>query len=320
MSKSENSASFSLKDFISKPSLFDYKTSSVDAFVNTKLLHELTDDEQISIISDAMFKTMLANNKRKRYVAKILAGFFKRDFDEIYNNLSFYRNELNREAVDSKGERCDLLLHLGDDYILIEMNNKDESLRNVEYSDRVYNSKIRVSDKEYVYPIVLTINLNNFSYNDHDKAIDIYYVQNDEGEILVNKIYVQIYIPLLKKKWYTFGEESLDEFEKSLLVMATTERRKALELAKGDSILEEYVKDAKESEQYDNYLKEAYDHELSQIQAGEMRGEERGRKEERTQARKETIETIKELIKDGFDKDILVEKFKLTNEEQKQLD
>lgn len=42
-----------------------------DRFVNSKKLEELTDDYQISFVSDAMFSTMIVNAKRKMFICKI---------------------------------------------------------------------------------------------------------------------------------------------------------------------------------------------------------------------------------------------------------
>ncbi len=57
-----------------------------------------------------------------------------------------------------------------------------------------------------------------------------------------------------------------------------TNRDEAKELAKGNEVMEEYVRDAKKVEKTDEFLGQAYDHELSMLEAEREEGYSEGRK------------------------------------------
>ena len=263
-----------------KTYLSDYTPTSKNKIVNKKFTSEMTEYDQISIVSNAMFFTMLGNSERKRFICKLLSGLLDVSFEELMENSDYYKNEFDKDTVDAKSERGDLILTINNDFISVEMNLRDETQRNVDYTDKLYRSKVKVGSK-YVYPKVLSINLNNFYYEALDKPIDTFYTQNDDNVVLVDKTYIQVYLPLLMKKWYTEGTGSLSDFERSLVTMILTDRNKATELAKGDDILEDYVKEANKVLNNDNFLRESYDHELSMIEAAQEAGHEYGFEEGR---------------------------------------
>ena len=80
------------------------------------------------------------------------------------------------------------------------------------------------------------------------------------------------------KKWYTVGVKELSNFEKTTLVMVSTDRNRILELVSGDDMMKNYIEDAKNVEKDDTILKEAYDHELSARKAEREIGYEKGRR------------------------------------------
>ena len=112
-----------------------------------------------------------------------------------------------------------------------------------------------------------------------------------------------ISIPLLMKKWYTVGVKELSNFEKTTLVMVSTDRNRILELVSGDDMMKNYIEDAKNVEKDDTILKEAYDHELSARKAereigyekGLNEGHERGRRIIEGMLKKMTVAEISEL-------------------------
>lgn len=278
MTQEKCEISNSVFGYKSRLCLDDLKTSTKNKIKNSKYLDELTEDDQISIVSNSMFFTMLCNESRKKFVCKLLSTLLKCDYAELLENSRYYKNEFNKDSVENKSERGDLVINLNGDYISVEMNSRDETNRNVEYTDRLYNSKIKVGDK-YIYPKILSININNFYYEELPKHIERFRIQSDDKVCLVYKEYIHIYLPLLFQKWYNEGTEKLEDYEKVMLAMATTNRREALELVKGDDIMEEYVEEAKLAEKSDNFLKEAYDHELSERLAAREEGYDEGHEE-----------------------------------------
>ena len=81
----------------------------------------------------------------------------------------------------------------------------------MEYAHRLYSEKVKVGDDyKYKYNQVIQFNLNNFSFIGNEKIVDIYSIQNDEGLILNDKlIFINIYVPNLRKKMYNQGIENL---------------------------------------------------------------------------------------------------------------
>ena len=77
---------------------------------------------------------------------------------------------------------------------------------------------------------------------------------------LSNKlIFVQIYVPNLRKKWYTKGMKSLSEEEKYILALVEMDLDKLNDLG-GENIMDEYVKEAEEVS-FEGGVGEAYDKE-----------------------------------------------------------
>lgn len=154
--------------------------------------------------------------------------------------------------------------------------------------NEIWNMPIELYSREvkkgsdYLYTQVIQFNLNNFAFKNNDKNVDYYYVQNDEKILLHDKlIFIQIYIPNLRKKWYTSGVENLSERERFLLTLVEPEIEISKELGKGDIIMEEYVNEAILASEDDD-LGEAYDKEWAMkdlgYREGKLEGEMDGRK------------------------------------------
>ena len=139
----------------------------------------------------------------------------------------------------------------------------------MEYSFRLYSEKIKIGKTyKYNYNQVIQININNFSFIRNDKIVDIYSFKNDCGIILNDKItIIQIYVPNLRKKCYTIGEENLSEDEKYLLGLVEEDNDFSKEIGKDLDIVIEYVNEAGEVTMGTN-LGEAYDKEWALLNQG----------------------------------------------------
>ena len=219
--------------------------------------------QKISILSDTMLKAMFQNENRLKYSAKFLSYFIDLDYEVILKNIYLAKNELDKEKESSKGERCDYVAVIDNTSLNIEVNNNSslEILeRNIEYAYRLYSKKIKRGEREYDYTQVIQFNLNNFSFKGNDKIIDIYGVKNDSDLTLSDKIiFVQIYVPNLRKKWYNEGIESLNEAEKYILALVEMDIEKLKSLG-GEELMEEYVKEAEEVS-FEGGVGESYDKE-----------------------------------------------------------
>ena len=128
---------------------------------------------------------------------------------------------------------------------------------------------------------------------------------------LSNKlIFVQIYVPNLRKKWYTKGIKSLSEEEKYILALVEMDLDKLNDLG-GENIMDEYVKEAEEVS-FEGGVGEAYDKEwalrdqgyrdgLSQGKAeGFSQGKVEGKAEGISEGKNErNIEIAKNMLKDN---------------------
>ena len=273
-------------------------------------LKPIEEGEKVSLLSDSMFKTMFQNENRLKYSAKFLSYFIDLDYEVILKNIYLDKNELDKEKESSKGQRCDYVAVIDNTSLNIEVNN-NSSLRvlerNIEYAYRLYSKKIKRGEREYDYTQVIQFNLNNFSFKGNDKIIDIYGVKNDSDLTLSNKIiFVQIYVPNLRKKWYNEGIESLNEAEKYILALVEMDIEKLKSLG-GEELMEEYVKEAEEVS-FEDGFGEAYDKEWVLKDEDKTEGRIEGKRDR-------TIEIAKNMLKENFEISMISKITNLTEEE-----
>ncbi len=275
-----------------------------------KLSRNIKKGQKISILSDTMLKAMFQNENRIKYSAKFLSYFIDVEYEDILNNICLAKNELDKNNENDKGERCDYVALLSDTSLNIEVNNNSslEVLeRNMEYAHRLYSKKIKRGKENYQYTQVIQFNLNNFAFKGNDKIVDIYTVTNDDNIGLSNKlIFVQIYVPNLRKKWYTKGMKSLSEEEKYILALVEMDLDKLNDLG-GENIMDEYVKEAEEVS-FEGGVGEAYDKEWALRDQGYREGMSQGKS-------KEKIEIAKNLLKNNVDISVIASSTGLTEDE-----
>lgn len=198
--------------------LSDLEITTEGRIVNQTMSENFTKDYQISFTSNAMFMTMLNNEQYKMFVCKIISEITNFTFDYLMENANFYKNEINKDSYYSKAERGDLIIKMDNKYILVEMDMNNEIHRNIDYSDRVYRIDT-VSGKEYIYPEILLICFENFSYKEIDEDIMTFRMQTKKGICLIPRTYVLVFLPKLLKTWYHKNtSEELVGFYKMVLV------------------------------------------------------------------------------------------------------
>ena len=268
-----------------------------------KLSRNIKKGQKISILSDTMLKAMFQNENRIKYSAKFLSYFIDVEYEDILNNICLAKNELDKNNENDKGERCDYVALLSDTSLNIEVNNNSslEVLeRNMEYAHRLYSKKIKSGKENYQYTQVIQFNLNNFAFKGNDKIVDIYTVTNDDNIGLSNKlIFVQIYVPNLRKKWYTKGMKSLSEEEKYILALVEMDLDKLNDLG-GENIMDEYVKEAEEVS-FEGGVGEAYDKEWALRDQGYRDGLSQGKAEGKIEGFSQgKVEIAKNMLKDNI--------------------
>jgi len=292
--------------------------NNIDKFINVLYKNKVTkeyavklekikEDEKISILSDIMFKTMFQTSGREQYPSKFISYYTSYSFEELMNNLIFEKNELDKTVSNKKGLRCDFVGAIDGVKLNIEINNNSslETMeRNIAYAFRLYASKVN-KDSDYDYTKVIQFNINNFAFEENDKIIDIFSIQNNDNLSITDKIIiVQIYIPNLRKKWYTNGISCLSEDEKFLLTLVETDIESSIELGKGNDIMENYINEAITASKSEELL-EAYDKEWALKDEGKREGFQEGYEEGIREGIKDGREQgVKQGIKDGIEQGI----------------
>ena len=299
-------------------SVYDYPVSKKNVVEITKL----KEGEKASIVSNTMFKTMFQNKNRIKYSAKLLSYILDISYEELLKSIRLYKNDIDKEYNSDKTQSCDYVAEIKGSYVNIEVNNNSsiETMeRNIQYLNTMYAKNIE-KGSEYEYQQVIQINLNNFSFRGKEKEIEIYGIKNEEGEVLTRNItYIQIYIPKIRERWYTYGKEKLNEFERCILALAEPNIELAKDIIIGDEIMEKYVdesinvcKEKNFGESYDKEwaLKDEYRRE------GIAEGKEIGIEQGIEQA---TIEIAKKFLTSGIDEKIISENTGLPIEEIEKL-
>ena len=297
----------------------DFDCISLDDLTESKenAIRQTTIDstKKMSVISDVMWKTMFQNTNRLKYSCKLISYFVDISYEYLLDHLKLASNEFNKDKIFTKSQRGDYVADINGSKINIEVNNFANSFdRNTDYTYKLFNKEVRISDNKkgnknnnYTYTNVLQINLNNFSFKEIDDYYEIYTLKSNKNDyVLTNKIIIiEIYLPLIRKKWYNVGTEKLSELERFLLTIYEEDISKAKELGGKVKIMEDYVKEATMVSKDDDLI-EAYDKEWSNyegykalgIKEGFQQGIEQGVKQG---IKENKIETVKNMMKENID-------------------
>ena len=279
-------------------------------------LDKLKEGEKITLASDIMFSTMFCNESRIKYSAKLLSYFLKDlSYEKILNSIQIVNQELDKKYAREKANRVDYIAKMEDDYLMIEMNNNHNFYimdRNISYMDRVYSKGVErgTTITKDTYHYCIQLNLNNFSFVGNEKTYDIFYLQNEEGELLTpKKIFIQIYIPNVMKKCY--NGDKLTDLEKYLYTLFEKDVDKSLVVGGDDIVMKDYVKEAVEASEKEEVI-DFYDKEWELWDGGLTEGRRKGYEEGmneglakgKTESKKETALA---LLKKGVEIGIISE-------------
>ena len=266
-------------------------------------------------------------------------------------------NEFIYKKVFAVKEGNKMINNINNIPMLDRMTSDKDSYKKEEYykgykipiiSDTMFKTMINNTDRKQYASLLISIVLNKdykeiydnieFIKGTLDKEIEIEkgrevdfickvdneYVgieMNNKGELLTDKIKIfNIYLPLIRKKYYN-GEE-LSDLEKLMLVFNEEDNEKLSKVYEGESIMEEYVKDAKRASMEDDvvglYDKELHEEKLriTELEEAREKGIETGMAAGIAKGKKESIlETAKKLLKEKVDIDIISKCTGLTQEE-----
>ena len=298
--------------------LLDQEVSNMNRF-ELKKSTELKEDDIIPIVSDVMFKTMLGNESKKKYVSYFLSLVLEKDYKEIYDNIIFLKNELDKNKYNDTRKTVDLIVKIDGVIYNIEMNNNYQKTyieRNIEYITELYKSSRKMGEG-YKYEYTYQININNFTFKDREKTSEVFMIRNEEGEVLTDKIKIMhLYLPKILNKYY--NKEKLSELEKLMLVFNLTNKNELNDIIGENKIMEEYKKEALDASHSEEviglYDKELEDEFLKRAtyQEGIEKGIEQGIEQGEN---KKSIEIAKIMLDKNMDISLISEITKLSKEE-----
>ena len=298
--------------------LLDQEVSNMNRF-ELKKSTELKEDDIIPIVSDVMFKTMLGNESKKKYVSYFLSLVLEKDYKEIYDNIIFLKNELDKNKYNDTRKTVDLIVKIDGVIYNIEMNNNYQKTyieRNIEYITELYKSSRKMGEG-YKYEYTYQININNFTFKDREKTSEVFMIRNEEKEVLTDKIKIMhLYLPKIKEKYY--NKEKLSELEKLMLVFNLTNKNELNDIIGENKIMEEYKKEALDASHSEEviglYDKELEDEFLKRAtyQEGIEKGIEQGIEQGEN---KKSIEIAKIMLDKNMDISLISEITKLSKEE-----
>ena len=300
--------------------LLEQEVSNKNKF-ELKKSTELKEDDIIPIVSDVMFKTMLGNESKKKYVCYFLSLVLEKDYQEIYDNIIFLKNELDKNKYNDTRKTVDLIVKIDGVIYNIEMNNNYQKTyieRNIEYITELYKSSRKIGDS-YKYEYIYQININNFTFKDREKTSEVFMIRNEDKEVLTDKIkIIHLYLPKILNKYY--NKEKLSELEKLMLVFNLTNKNELNDIIGENKIMEEYKKEALDASHSEEVIG-LYDKELEDEflkRATYQEGIEKGIEKCIEQGKnKKSIEIAKIMLDKNMDISLISEITKLSKEEIK---
>ena len=219
--------------------------STIDSYK----LSKLNEGDIIPIVSDVMFETMFNNTKRKKYVSYLLSLILNEDYNELLNGIVFVKGTMDKNNVYDSKKTVDLICEYKNVFYNIEMNNSKTDRyrleRNISYLNKIYDGFMKRGKKKYIYNNVVQININNFNFVGNEESIDKFYLENSKSKKLTEKItFINIYLPIIKKKYYNKSE--LTKLEKYMIILNEKKSKDLEEIIKEDLVMKEYRRDAEE--------------------------------------------------------------------------
>ena len=90
------------------------------SFEYSYTLEERYEGYKIPIVSDAMFNTMLNNESKKQYASYLISLALNMDYKQVYDNIIFVKNKLDKKNKDEKGYEVDFVCNKADERIYIQ--------------------------------------------------------------------------------------------------------------------------------------------------------------------------------------------------------
>ena len=280
----------------------------------------------IPLTFDIMFTEVFNNQNNICILEEFIANYLNIPLPLVEGNLKILSRRLFKEnRYDSKKE-VDLLLDLNGKKINIEMSNNNSMgviNRNVVYLCKVHGEQLKQSDYNYSH-ISETIQIMFNNFNSQKELKTTWYLKDEQGNILTNKIRIDI-INLVKGKdmcytykkdvdylinWCKLLTESkannlLDISHKLMSSKSTNVLLKDINKLNGDDeMVRLYTKLSRREMEYNTFIEEAKEKGFNQ---GKQEGFESGKQE----GLKKGLEQGIEQKSNEIAKNMLIEKIPL---------
>ena len=280
----------------------------------------------IPLTFDIMFTEVFNNQNNICILEEFIANYLNIPLPLVEGNLKILSRRLFKEnRYDSKKE-VDLLLDLNGKKINIEMSNNNSMgviNRNVVYLCKVHGEQLKQSDYNYSH-ISETIQIMFNNFNSQKELKTTWYLRDEQGNILTNKIRIDI-INLVKGKdmcytykkdvdylinWCKLLTESkannlLDISHKLMSSKSTNVLLKDINKLNGDDeMVRLYTKLSRREMEYNTFIEEAKEKGFNQ---GKQEGFESGKQE----GLKKGLEQGIEQKSNEIVKNMLIEKIPL---------
>ena len=280
----------------------------------------------IPLTFDIMFTEVFNNQNNICILEEFIANYLNIPLPLVEGNLKILSRRLFKEnRYDSKKE-VDLLLDLNGKKINIEMSNNNSMGvidRNVVYLCKVHGEQLKQSDYNYSH-ISETIQIMFNNFNSQKELKTTWYLRDEQGNILTNKIRIDI-INLVKGKdmcytykkdvdylinWCKLLTESkannlLDISHKLMSSKSTNVLLKDINKLNGDDeMVRLYTKLSRREMEYNTFIEEAKEKGFNQ---GKQEGFESGKQE----GLKKGLEQGIEQKSNEIAKNMLIEKIPL---------
>ena len=152
------------------------------------------DRDIIPLTFDIMFTEIFNNDDSLCILEEFVSGYFNYNLNDVRGNLEILSRRLPREnRIDSRKE-VDLLLNLNGKKINIEMSNSRSNgvvNRNIVYLCKIHGEQLKYGDDSYSN-INESVQIVFNNYDCHDELRKTYYLRDSDGNILSQKLRIDI--------------------------------------------------------------------------------------------------------------------------------
>ena len=269
---------------------------------------------------DYVFTSIFNNEKNINILENFLSVYLEVPIEKVKGKVKLQARELPIENKKVKRKQVYLIIDLEGEKINIELSNQmNQGIidRNIVYLCSIHSRELKYGDNRYQnIKKTLQINLNNFKCN-KEKIKESYYIQNEKGEKLSEKIQIDVIdMEKAKEKCYTTSENKLARWCQLMTVNKLEELKEIV----GDDLMEEEAREQLIEEVegissddevialYSAYTQDELERNSIMYEETE-KAREKGLREGREKGLEEGIkEGIKEGIEQGIEQEIEHEK------------